>query len=204
MFYNSVLAIALSIGGLLLVANPVRAQFGHHGHHGNYGLYGGHHYSTGIGHYLHDNLYHHGHYYGYYPYGYSSYSYPSVYSYYPSAYSYYPSMNLGYYSANPGYGYADPVYAPPLANNVAQVEVTLPDASAQVWVEGVEMTNRGRTRLLESPELVPGKSYTYTIRAAWKNGDEVVGDERKVVVTTGKVVKLDFTRPVPEKMPAPK
>lgn len=203
---NYALAGLLTFCGLLITAGPALAQ--HHHHHGfggHYGYDGGHGHYTAVGHYLHDHVgyghHHHGY---YYPLGYSSY-YPSIYS--------------GYYNANPRYGYYDIPYAtvaprqalvaatPAIPSNVAVVEVTLPEADARVWVEGVEMTNRGTTRLLESPELAPDRDYTYTIRAAWNQGDRVMGDERKVKVTTGRIVALDFTRPAErerERMPPPK
>ncbi len=204
MFHTTsyLLAAALSVGGLLLTAGSAHAQHHHHGFGGHHGYYGGHHHYTALGHYLHDHVgyghYHHGY---YYPLGYSS-NYASVYS--------------GQYYVNPSYSYYQgPGHSAAMGQRLvaaapaipAVVEVTLPDADARVWVEGVEMNNRGRTRLLESPELEPGKEYTYTIRASWNQGDRVVGDERRVKVITGQSVALDFTCPAAqerERIPAPK
>lgn len=215
---RSLFIAVLSAAALLVSAGAVSAQHGHggwgHGGHGGWGHGGwGHGHVTGLGHYLHDHAgYGYGHHH-HYPYGYS-YSYPSIYS----GYSYYsPTLYSGSYYATPVYSsvpnYGTPAVGLPVqpaapVGNVARVEVVVPSADAQVWVEGVEMASRGTNRVLESPELAPGRSYTYTIRASWNQGNQTVGDERKVDVVPGQTFSVDFTRAAPrgnaERMPAPK
>jgi uncharacterized protein (TIGR03000 family) len=138
-------------------------------------------------------------YYGSSYYGSSYYgSYPGS-SYYYSSPSY--AYGSGYY-ASPSYTYASPSYtysAPAYssgsvilnddtmsggaiqqagfqnrsANQVA-LRVLVPDASANVWIEGEQMSIQGPERLFVSPALETGRNYTYTVRASWmENGREI-------------------------------
>src|SRR5262249_35977405 len=85
----------------------------------------------------------------------------------------------------------------------ARLEVLVPDADAEVWLDDYKTTSRGTTRVLESPPLAPGPAYSYTVKASWGQGGRTVTAQRKVDVTRGRIVVVDFNRPEPEKVPAP-
>lgn len=201
------IAVALfSVGGLLFAAGAANAQFLRHGGFGGHG-HGwshGHGHVTRVGHYLHDHV----GYGGYHHYGHSNYYYPSIYSGYYATPVYVQSA-IDYGVPVVTARTMEPVVVAPRQESasVAVVELTVPDPNARVWIEGVEMTSRGATRIFESPPLTAGKVSTYTIRAAWNVGDQVVQDERRVDVSASRTVAVDFTqpdRPIRERMPAPK
>ena len=98
---------------------------------------------------------------------------------------------------------------PPLetmvGGNRCRVELRLPVADAEVFVDGAKTTSLGLNRVFESPELKPDATYSYRIAAFWKRGDELVKDERNVQVKAGRTSLVDFTRPAePERLLAPK
>jgi uncharacterized protein (TIGR03000 family) len=160
-----------------------------------------------------------------YGYGYPAYypSYPAYYSSYPALYSGYPAYGVAYsppvISTPPAVVASDlppvpsrTVFAPvagadePAAKpNAARIEVRLPDADAEVWVDGRQTRAKGRVRILVSPELIPGKAYGYKVTAAWTRDGRQVGEEKVVEVAAGKTIVVDFTRPDgPDELPFPK
>lgn len=133
-------------------------------------------------------------YYGYYPYAYPRYVYPVV----PIS----PPSRAEYYVVPPAYAPAAPngQLAPPrlaTSANTAEITILLPVADAEVTVDDYQVRSSGTRRLLESPELQPGKNYTYTITATWKEGEHTVRQTRQVTVQAGSRVAVDFTRPAP-------
>jgi uncharacterized protein (TIGR03000 family) len=89
-----------------------------------------------------------------------------------------------------------PVPAPLPSDNVALVDVHLP-SDANLWFEGVRMTQGGTTRRFVSPPLVRGQGYTYEVRASWtENGQEVARD-RTVRVQAGERVDVDLRSATP-------
>jgi uncharacterized protein (TIGR03000 family) len=143
--------------------------------------------------------------YGGYGYGYPyySYDYPSYYSYdYPSYYGYnYPSYDNGYgyprtssyYEPNGGGSYMSP--------NRARLEIMVPDPNATLLIQGQPMSVTGNQRVFTSPDLEPGREYTYTITLRHPNGQE---DTRDVDVRAGSNMRVDFSQPQVNTMPAPK
>jgi uncharacterized protein (TIGR03000 family) len=163
----------------------------------------------------HDGGWHdgwHGGHRGFYGYGFGL-GYPWYYGgYYPWSYGYsdYPWHDGGYnyfepyyypYYGTPSYGYA-PYYgsgsytyqAPPSPDNAAHMTVRVPP-DAQVWFENEATTQRGAVRNFDSPELAPGRDFTYDIRARWRQGDREVDQTRHVLVQAGTHVTVDFTAP---------
>ena len=130
--------------------------------------------------------------------------------YYGYGYPYYTGYQDAYPSGSGVYYYSGSAYAPvrslvTLPSNSARLQVLLPNPDAQVWIEGSETSTRGMTRVFESPELTAGRSYTYTVRAAWQKSQRTVTEERKVTVAAGRSSVVDFTRPPePEKVAAPR
>jgi uncharacterized protein (TIGR03000 family) len=157
---------------------------------------------------------------GYYP-SYGGY-YPSYGGYYPSYGGYYPSYG-GYYPSNGGYyggNYSPGAYyypssmgslslsqtnyfilpaasaAAPTAtrspNEKAAIEVQVP-ANAQVWFDGAQTTQKGSERYFATPPLERGKSYTYEVRATWKDSDgNPITQTREVTVEPGKWSIVNF------------
>jgi uncharacterized protein (TIGR03000 family) len=76
----------------------------------------------------------------------------------------------------------------------AQVNMTLPQANAKVWIDGNAMTTNGQKRIFTSPTLESGYSYTYRIAATWMDNGQEVRVERVVPVAPGKISNVDFTR----------
>jgi uncharacterized protein (TIGR03000 family) len=83
----------------------------------------------------------------------------------------------------------------PAPKGSAQIIVTVPDANAQVWVEGRLMSAMGKERTFVSPPLQPGITYRYEIRARWGDEQETVERTRRVPIRMGERVQVDFSRP---------
>jgi uncharacterized protein (TIGR03000 family) len=73
--------------------------------------------------------------------------------------------------------------------------VRVPDADAEVVFEGQRTSTLGRIRRLETPDLQPGESYSARVAARWKQDGREMTDERRVDLTAGASVVVDFTRP---------
>jgi uncharacterized protein (TIGR03000 family) len=158
---------------------------------------------------------------GYYPryYGYGGYYggyYPGSYGYAGLGYGgYYPgyvtNSSGGYY---PGYTYASgPVYSgnivaaagppatvngtrqasyyTPAADNKAHLHVHVP-AGARVWVGGAATTQTGTERDFVSPELNPGKTYSYEVKARWTQDGQPVEETRTVKVRANETSNVRF------------
>jgi uncharacterized protein (TIGR03000 family) len=93
---------------------------------------------------------------------------------------------------------ATTVAAPPPANveGTAQVTVIVPPY-AEVYFDGILMTETGAERTFYSPLLQGGVNYSYTVRARWTEGGRPVDQTRKVQVRAGARVRVDFTSPLP-------
>ena len=53
---------------------------------------------------------------------------------------------------------------------------------------------RRRNAIPKLPALERGGTYTYTVRAAWNDGGQMVSSERVVNVTAGSQAVVDFTK----------
>jgi uncharacterized protein (TIGR03000 family) len=88
----------------------------------------------------------------------------------------------------------------------ATVVVKLPPGAEKATIAfgSHPTTSTGLERRYLSPPLVVGKTYTYTVHAAWKVGDKEVKYMEKVSVSAGKEATVDFTRPIEkDNMPPP-
>jgi uncharacterized protein (TIGR03000 family) len=160
-------------------------NFAHDGHHGGFDHHHGFFPGVALGFGLYNPFW----------YGGYGYDYGSPYSYY----DYYgsPTYYNSYYSAPtyaaPSYDYVNPVTPAAPVNNTAEMDILLPTADAQVWVDGNQMSMTGTYRSFVSPPLQPGYSYTYHVAAAWMDNGREVRAERTVPVTAGQVSRLDFS-----------
>jgi uncharacterized protein (TIGR03000 family) len=130
-------------------------------------------------------------------------SYPTWSGSYPT-YSY-SSLPRSYFNPSTTYSYANPSdtgsyysygAAPsPQVSDTALVNIRLPDANAEVWVEGQQTRQRGTWREYISPPLNPDKNYVYDIRARWTENGKEVERTRTVPVQANGVATVDFTAP---------
>jgi uncharacterized protein (TIGR03000 family) len=136
--------------------------------------------------------------YGYYPmvgsnyYGYTPYIYRSEYRYAPS-YAVPGAFDSGRSSNEyrslypPG---TDLSMAP--AGNTGLLRVhTAP--SAQLWFDGTAMTQTGAVRSFSTPELQPGKTYTYEVKIRWLEDGKPVERTRNIDITAKSAVDVDLT-----------
>jgi uncharacterized protein (TIGR03000 family) len=66
-------------------------------------------------------------------------------------------------------------------------------ADAEVWFDGAKTTQTGPDREFVSPPLQRGHSYSYDVRARWKDGGRAVDRTRHVTFYAGDELTLDFT-----------
>jgi uncharacterized protein (TIGR03000 family) len=87
-------------------------------------------------------------------------------------------------------------------DNEARIRVIVPQ-DAKVWFDGKETKQGGQVRMFESPELKPGKEYSYDVKAQWKdqNGKDVT-QTRHIDVSANSQKTVDFTRSMNEKKSA--
>jgi uncharacterized protein (TIGR03000 family) len=78
----------------------------------------------------------------------------------------------------------------------AQVQITvLAPQDAEIFFDGEPTVLKGAERHFICPPLPIGKTYHYEVLARWKDGDKKVEQTRRVVVTGGAAVRVDFLAP---------
>jgi uncharacterized protein (TIGR03000 family) len=182
---------------------------GHGGHGGHWGGYyggwggwgwGGYGLGYGLGWGGGYPGYYGGGYYGYAP-AYSSYDmYAPAYGY--PGYDYGPAPASEFYGASES-AYYDAASRRPTVDNTVVIKIRLPDAEAKVWFEGTPTSLRGTLREFESPQLTPGKDYTYAIRAQWTQNGKTLTQNREIRLQAGDRLTVDFTRPQQISPPPP-
>jgi uncharacterized protein (TIGR03000 family) len=95
--------------------------------------------------------------------------------------------------AYPAVPYRATPAATPVQETQARIDVRVPTESAEVWFEGVRMTQTGMERHFVTPALEPGFVYTMEIRAHWNdaNGKQQSRTER-IDVRAGASQAVDF------------
>ena len=68
---------------------------------------------------------------------------------------------------------------PSVPGRAVHFAVTVP-ADAEVWFDGAKTAQAGPYREFVSPPLRPGRSYSYDVRARWKDGGREVDRTRRV------------------------
>ncbi len=110
-----------------------------------------------------------------YPSSFPSYALPGIYDDLPYPYhSLYPSLSQR------------------VPDNRARLRLHLPNAGAEVWLEGKKMTQAGVIRDFYSPPLEPGK-YTYHVRVRWEEHGKKVERSRTVSVRPNSRQDIRFT-----------
>jgi uncharacterized protein (TIGR03000 family) len=85
----------------------------------------------------------------------------------------------------------NPARARQSADEPARITVLVPE-DAEVSFDGERTTTKGKERSFLTPPLKAGKKYYYHVRAAWNKAGKPFEDKRKVSVTAGARVKVDF------------
>jgi uncharacterized protein (TIGR03000 family) len=126
----------------------------------------------------------------YYPYG-GGYSSPSYYYTMPSTSSTWYSQQSNYYMVPVAAYSSAPTYTQN-PNEKAAIEVQVP-ATAQVWFDGTQTSQKGADRYFATPPLPRGKSYVYEVRATWTDASgAAVSLTREVTVQAGKWSVVNF------------
>jgi uncharacterized protein (TIGR03000 family) len=114
----------------------------------------------------------------------------------------YALPGAGYYFGAPTYGTMPPAnysygaYSRP--DNTARLHVIVP-ADAKVWFGSAATQLTGAVRRFESPQLAPGKDYTYDLKATWSENGKEVTRTRHVDVRANANLTVDFTQPTSPK-----
>jgi uncharacterized protein (TIGR03000 family) len=151
--------------------------------------------------------------YSYPAYRYPAYRYPAYHSpwyysrlYVRPVYTYPTYSYYNYYVTPPVYapsyssGYIAPV---PQPTGEAILEVRLPAADAELWIEGVRTTDVGTMRTFISPALTTGVDFTYNLWARWVEGGRTVERTREARVRAGERTTVDFGVSVLQTAPRP-
>jgi uncharacterized protein (TIGR03000 family) len=80
--------------------------------------------------------------------------------------------------------------------NVARLQVAVPDTDAEVWLNGVRMKQTGLNRQYNSPPLKAGETYAYDVRVRWTENGKAVERSQTIRVQASKQVKIDLAAPV--------
>jgi uncharacterized protein (TIGR03000 family) len=83
---------------------------------------------------------------------------------------------------------------PAVEGNNAVVHVCVPLALAEVIFDGHKTSSTGMHRVFTTPELTPGKTYTYTVTVNWSEAGLPRSETRSVQVQAGQSVTVDFTK----------
>ncbi len=90
------------------------------------------------------------------------------------------------------------------ADEPARVEITvLAPADAEIFFDGEPTTQKGAERHFVCSSLPVGKTYHYEVLARWKEGGKTVEQKRRVGVTAGAEVRVDFLTPTANKEETP-
>lgn len=88
---------------------------------------------------------------------------------------------------------------PAETKKVAKLTVKVPEDDALLWIEDREMRSTGKSRDFESPPLIVGKKYVYTVKVFWEpNNYTKITRTRKIQVEAGKSFTLDLTKEDPK------
>jgi uncharacterized protein (TIGR03000 family) len=73
------------------------------------------------------------------------------------------------------------------------LEVVVPNPNARVWVDDQATTRTGTVRDFTSPPVAVGSSYSYDVRASWKENGHQIDIDRHVSVVPGESNRIEFT-----------
>jgi uncharacterized protein (TIGR03000 family) len=85
----------------------------------------------------------------------------------------------------------------------ATVDVTVPAEDTELWFNGVKMQQTGLKRQFVTPDLTPGKVFTYQLRARWADSVKQYDVTRTVSVQAGATLTVTVTTSSREELPPP-
>jgi len=135
---------------------------------------------------------------GYGPIFLTSINYPGVYGAFTqgaaaAAYNVAPVVSAGMYPPATMEGYVSTVRTATSPGDIsAEIDVKVP-ASAELYFNGVRMSQTGENRVFLTPPLVPGRDFSYTVQAVWTNNDHPVREQRNIRIRGGDRLSVDFT-----------
>jgi len=91
----------------------------------------------------------------------------------------------------------------PSVNATARLRIWVPDDAALIYIDDMPTATRGYARLLVTPELPAGKEFTYRIRAAFREGPDLLIEEKTVTVRAGRTTPVPFTGDDAKRVPLP-
>lgn len=93
-----------------------------------------------------------------------------------------------------------PVFEVPAAT--ARITVITPKG-ADVWFQGMQVPMSGTVKKFSSPELNPALTYTYDVRAMWRENGQWVNQTQRVLVRAGDDLTLTFAPTPASELPRP-
>ena len=88
--------------------------------------------------------------------------------------------------------FQDP-YTPPLSELVpALVHVNIPDVHGNIYIDGELVRTSGTSRRFESPSLPAGKSHPVLVRAVFAVGNELLIEDKEIVLRAGESIAVTF------------
>lgn len=79
-------------------------------------------------------------------------------------------------------------------SSCCRVDVRLPQADAELWVNRTKTAATGADRTFETPELADGREFRYEVEARWVRNGVTQTAAKSVQVAGGRTVVVDFTQ----------
>jgi uncharacterized protein (TIGR03000 family) len=86
----------------------------------------------------------------------------------------------------------------------ACVQIHIPDPSGVLYLDGKLTNTRGTTRQLESPPLEFGKTHVFKLRAGFQVGENLLIEEKEVLVRAGELSDVTFDGARAKSVPLPR
>jgi uncharacterized protein (TIGR03000 family) len=106
-----------------------------------------------------------------------------------------PNMTDQYQKAPPKPKGPEKLPAPKPEPGPAQLDFTLTDPYAQVWLDDYLTTSSGTQRHFETPTLEPEKQYSYRMTVVWRQDGQTFRDDRKLLISAKGTTTVDYTKP---------
>ena len=75
-----------------------------------------------------------------------------------------------------------------------EVEILLPTAEAEIWLDGALIKDTGKIRRFMTPPMAPGKTASVQIRARWLEGGETIQREYTVILKPNATMNLQVAK----------
>lgn len=74
----------------------------------------------------------------------------------------------------------------------ARLQVQMPDDNGLLYIEDELIRSAGTSRQVQSPPLAPGRSFPLRVRAAFKSGENLLIEDKQVMIRAGQVSAVAF------------